>query len=197
MAASAAAVFLDRDGVIVDVVPDPRSGTNESPYRPADVRLVPGVAEGIHVLRSAGFLLVVVSNQPAVAKGTVSMGELKAVHLRAVELLRLEEIELDGWHYCFHHPHGLVPRLSIECACRKPNPGLLLSAAADLGVDLARSWMVGDAATDVEAGRSAGCTTVLLEHQGSSHRRPPGARRPDYTTAGLRSAADIISSQAR
>lgn len=194
---SSVAVFLDRDGVIVDLVPDPRSGTNESPYRPIDVELVAGAVEGIRVLKDAGFLLVAASNQPAAAKGTVTMGELEAVHLRVLELLSDEGVKLDGWRYCFHHPRGVGGSLSIECACRKPNPGLLLTAAADLKIDIAGSWMVGDAVTDVEAGHSAGCATVLLEHPGSSHRRPAGASRPGYTAPCLRSAADLISSQAR
>lgn len=191
-----AAVFLDRDGVIVDLVPDPRSGTNESPYRPADVQLIAGAVEGIRVLRGVGFLLVAASNQPAAAKGTVSMDGLQAVHLRAVELLRDEGVELDGWRYCFHHPQGVESSFVIDCACRKPKAGLLLAAAADLGIDLARSWMVGDAATDVEAGQAAGCSTVLIEHSGSMHRRPSGARRPDYAAPGLASAAELISAQA-
>ena len=189
-----AAVFLDRDGVIVDLVPDPRSGVDESPYRTEDVRLVAGAAAGLEALRRAGFLLIVASNQPAAAKGTVAMQELQAVHQRAVELLVQEGIELDCWRYCFHHPRGAVASLSVECSCRKPKPGLVLAAAAELGVDLARSWMVGDSTTDVEAGSSAGCATVLVEHPGSEHRRPSGSLRPDHRAASLEVAADLIAS---
>ena len=189
------AVFLDRDGVIVDLVPDPRTGTNESPYRPADVHLLAGAVEGLQALRRKGFILVAASNQPAAAKGTVPMHSLQAVHRRTHELLREEGIELDSWRYCFHHPLGVVGRLSVECACRKPKAGLLVTSAAELGIDLGASWMVGDSATDVEAGHEAGCATVLLQHPGSTHRRPPRARRPDYQVLDLAAAASLIISR--
>lgn len=194
---SSAAVFLDRDGVIVDLVPDSASGTNESPYRPADVRLVPGAVEGLHDLRSAGLTLLVASNQPAAAKGRLSMAELQAVHQRAVALLHDEGIKLNGWRYCFHHPQGVVDGLAGECACRKPKPGLLLASAAEHGIDLARSWMVGDATTDVEAGQRAGCATVLLENPGSAHRRLSRGRRPDYAAVDLLAAVGVICSTVR
>jgi D-glycero-D-manno-heptose 1,7-bisphosphate phosphatase len=147
-------------------VPDSQTGKPESPYRPEDVQLVPGAAEAIRELRDAGFLLVAASNQPGAAKGNATMEQLKAVHERVVELLAAEGAELDDWRYCFHHPDADGP-----CSCRKPEPGMLLDAAAQHGIDLSRSWMVGDADRDMEAGRSAGVRTVLVEHPGSAHRR--------------------------
>lgn len=162
-----AAVFLDRDGVINEPVPDPQTGgLPESPYRPEDVRLVPGAAEAIKELHDAGFLLVAASNQPAAAKGNATMEQLQAVHERVVELLAAEGAALDDWRYCFHHPDR-----DGACRCRKPEPGMLLDAAAEHDIDLSRSWMVGDADRDVEAGRRAGVRTVLVEHPGSAHRR--------------------------
>ena len=152
--------------MINDPVPDELTGTSESPYRPEDVRLADGAADGLRVLRKAGFLLVAASNQPAAAKGNASMDDLRAVHERVVELLAAEGIELDDWRYCFHHPDAGGP-----CSCRKPEPGMLLGAAADHGIELRESWMVGDSDSDVEAGRRAGARTLLVEHPGTPHRR--------------------------
>lgn len=167
------AVFLDRDGVIVEPVPDPRLGTFESPYEAAGVSLVPGAVDGIRALREAGWLLIGASNQPAAAKGTSSLEALEAVHARLLTLLAENDASLDDWRYCFHHPQGTTPGLSGPCDCRKPGAGLLRSAAADNGVDLTASWMVGDSDTDVSAGESAGTWTVLIEHPRTAHRRQP------------------------
>jgi D-glycero-D-manno-heptose 1,7-bisphosphate phosphatase len=161
-----AAVFLDRDGVINDLVPEPGSGTPESPYTADDVKLMPDAAESIKQLHDAGYLLVAASNQPAAAKGIASTEQLQAVHNRIVELLAAEGADLDDWLYCFHHPDFTGP-----CDCRKPEPGMLLDAAKEHDIDLSQSWMVGDADRDVEAGHRAGVRTVLVEHPGSAHRR--------------------------
>lgn len=182
-----AAVFLDRDGVIVDLVPDALLGTDESPYRPQDVALMPGAADAIRALREGGFLLVGVSNQPAAAKGNVTLEQLRAVHEHTAELLADAGAPLDDWRYCFHHPDGVVAELTGSCACRKPAPGMLIEAAEAHDIDLAASWMVGDSDSDVAAGIAAGTATVLLEHPGSAHRRrggaAPGMTVPDLATA--------------
>ena len=171
-----AAVFLDRDGVITEPVPDPRLGTWESPYRTEDVALVPGAAAALRDLRAAGFLLIGISNQPAAAKGSVSLEDLAAVHERTVSLLAADGTRLDDWRYCHHHPDGTVAGLAGPCDCRKPQPGLLLAAAADHGIDLAGSWMIGDGDADVFAGQAAGTRTVLVEHARTTHRRTRAAR---------------------
>lgn len=158
------AVFLDRDGVLVEPVTDPRSGLPESPYRPEDVTLTEGATAALAALREAGWTLVVASNQPAAAKGTVTRAALEAVHARVAALLG---DLIDDWRYCFHHPDA-----GDACDCRKPAPGMLLAAAAELDLDLGASWMVGDSDSDVAAGRAAGCRTVLVTHPGSAHRRP-------------------------
>jgi D-glycero-D-manno-heptose 1,7-bisphosphate phosphatase len=181
------AAFLDRDGVIDEPVWDPRSETHESPYRPEDVVLVPGAAPAMARLRDAGFRLVLVSNQPAAAKGTVSLEALQSVHERVAELLRAEGVALDGAYYCYHHPNGVVAELSGPCACRKPAPGLLLDAAAELGLDLPASWMFGDADTDVEAAHAAGVACALIEHPLTPHRRT-GRVVPELTATDLAAA---------
>jgi D-glycero-D-manno-heptose 1,7-bisphosphate phosphatase len=165
------AVFLDRDGVLNQLVADPVSGAPESPLEVEGVRLLAGAPAAAARLAGAGFALVCVSNQPAAAKGTVTVARLRAVHSRVLELLGREGVSLDATRLCLHHPEGVVPALSGPCACRKPAPGMLLDAAAALELDLSASWMVGDADADVLAGAAAGCMTALVQHPHSSHKR--------------------------
>lgn len=166
-----AAAFLDRDGVLSELVPDPVTGAPESPLSVSDVRLVPGAAAAAVRLAQLGLVLVCVSNQPAAAKGVVSVAQLLAVHDRVVELLCEQGVKLAASRLCLHHQHGVVPDLSRPCDCRKPAPGMLLDAAAALAIDLSVSWMVGDTDADITAGRAAGCRTLLIRHPGSVHKR--------------------------
>jgi D-glycero-D-manno-heptose 1,7-bisphosphate phosphatase len=185
------AVFLDRDGLINELVEDSVSGLPESPSRPQDVRLAPDAVEALRRLRGLRVPLIVISNQPNAAKGKNTLEELQAVHEAVVRLLDEGGVAIDDYRYCYHHPDGTDPELGRACPCRKPEPGLILDAAADL--DLARSWMVGDSDVDVEAGRRAGCRTILVEVPGSAHRRK-GNVKPDYRVRTFREAADIIAS---
>jgi D-glycero-D-manno-heptose 1,7-bisphosphate phosphatase len=172
---SRAAVFLDRDGVLDELVPDPQAGRLESPLSPREVSLVPGAAAAAKGLREGGYALVGVTNQPAAAKGLVSVSRLEEVQARVVELLAADGVELDAWRMCLHHPDGVVPDLSGRCDCRKPAPGMLLEAARELDLDLGRSWMIGDTDADLQAGRAAGCRTALVAHPGSAHKRSEAA----------------------
>jgi len=180
-------VFLDRDGVVNELVWNQRAAAYESPYDADQVALAPGAADAVAALRGVGLVLVAASNQPAAAKGYVGLEQLRAVHDRLVSLLRAAGAELDDYRYCFHHPEGVDAQLGVACACRKPRPGMLLDAARAIGLDLGRSWMVGDSDIDVEAGQAAGCRTVLIENPRSAHRRrgevTPDARAPDLVTA--------------
>ena len=180
----APAAFLDRDGVLNEAVPDPVSGEFESPLEVTDVRLIPRAAEAARQLASAGYVLVCVSNQPAAAKGKVTLGGLQAVHERVVELLAREGVELVASYLCPHHPEGVVPELSGRCDCRKPAPGMLLDAAESLGLGLSDSWMLGDTDSDVQAGQSAGCMTVLIGYPGSAHKRL-GSVSPELFASSL------------
>jgi D-glycero-D-manno-heptose 1,7-bisphosphate phosphatase len=186
-----AAVFLDRDGVLNELVPDSASGKPESPLRVEDVRLLAGVATAAHRLARTGFVLACVSNQPAAAKGLVSIEELLAVHQRVIDLLASVGVVLETSRLCLHHPRGVIPGLSGPCACRKPAPGMLLDAAGALGVDLGISWMVGDTDADVGAGQAAGCKTVLIMHASSEHKRLSGIQ-PDLLAADLARAAGLM-----
>jgi len=157
------AVFLDRDGVINRKPPD-----GDYITRWEDMELLPGVADGIALLNQANFCVIVITNQRCVAKGLISVAGLEEIHRRMTESLARSGAALDGIYYC---PHDL----GASCACRKPAPGMLLEAARSRGIDLPSSWMVGDSDIDVEAGRRAGCKTVLLRETGDSIVRPtPG-----------------------
>lgn len=187
------AVFLDRDGVLDDViVPAGSTGPAESPLRVSDVRLATGAAQGVRALRQAGWLLIGASNQPGAAKGQVTLSHLRAVHERVVVLLAAEGAALDGWEYCLHHPDGVGPGLGGPCPCRKPAPGMLLTASFRHGVDLSTSWMVGDTDADIAAGAAVGARTVLVEHPGSSHKRAEAAS-PNTRVADLAAAAAFIA----
>lgn len=187
----APAAFLDRDGVLNELVPDPVSGAPESPLRIEDVRLIDGAAEAARELSRAGFALVCVSNQPAAAKGKVTVELLCAIHARVIELLGLAGAYLQSSRLCLHHPEGVVPELSGPCDCRKPAPGMLLDAAGALDLDLGASWMIGDTDVDVAAGAAAGCRTMLIEHPGSSRKRL-GEASPDLLAPDLADAVACL-----
>ena len=192
------AVFIDRDGVINELVPDAVSGRPESPLHVSDVRLIAGVGEALRMLASDGRLLVGVSNQPAAAKGTVSVAELGAVQTEVESLLAAEGVHFDAFKLCMHHPDGVIPELSGVCECRKPAPGMLLEAAAELDIDLTRSWMVGDTDADMAAGAAAGCRTVLVGEAGTHHKRTvQGTALADSVVSNLIEAVHLILSNDR
>lgn len=146
------AVFLDRDGTVVQHVPHLAD--------PADVRLLRGAGDGIRRLNAAGWQVVLVTNQSVVARGLASAERVAAVHARLAGLLAAEGAYLDAVYVCPHHP-DFGPPGQHACACRKPQPGLLLRAAQERGLDLARCVLVGDACSDVLAGQRAGCYATL------------------------------------
>jgi histidinol-phosphate phosphatase family protein len=178
------AVFLDKDGTLVEDVP-----YNADPDR---LRLTPGAGAALAALAAAGYRLVVVSNQSGVARGLFAEDSLPALHRRLQELLAVHGVCLDGFYWCPHYPRGKVAAYATACDCRKPAPGLLLRAAKELGVDLAGAWMVGDILDDVEAGRRAGCRTILLDNGHETEWLPGPERCPHHVAADLPAAADII-----
>ncbi len=164
-----------------------------------DLRILPGVPEALRDLAASGFLLVVVSNQTAVARGLVNEDGVRAVHAHLDrELVRLGGVAPSAYYFCPHHPSATDPRYRFACDCRKPRPGLLLRAARDLGIDLRSSCLVGDRMTDVAAGRRAGCWTILV--LSGKHLAPPFETpeppepdlRPDREAPDLAAAAAII-----
>ncbi len=152
------AVFLDRDGTINRYAGFVRA--------PEQLELLPHAAEGIRAINEAGYLAIVVTNQPVIARGEVTEPGLREIHNKMETLLGEQGAYVNDIYYCPHHPdkgfEGEIPELKIECDCRKPKPGMLLQAARDYNIDLKESWMVGDSENDILAGKAAGCKTALI-----------------------------------
>jgi len=166
------AVFLDRDGVLVEEVFYPETGEIEAPLRPEDVRLLPGAAAAARMLAQAGYALVLLSNQAGYAKGKASLRALWLVHQRFVALLAREGVTLDAVFYSYSHPDGIMPYFSGPSLERKPGPYNLIIATAQLDLDLARSWLVGDRETDVACAEAAGVRPILVDNVLNPTRRP-------------------------
>lgn len=178
------AVFLDRDGTLVH----PR----HYPSRPEDLHLYAGIGPLLRPLQRAGFALVVVTNQSGLARGLFTEADLGRMHNHLSRELAGQDVHLDGIYYCPHHPDGTVAGLAQSCACRKPRPGMILRAAAELGLDPVGSWFVGDILDDVEAGNRAGCRTILVDLGTESSSADP-LRRPAYTARDTCHALQIIA----
>jgi len=184
VASGQSAVFLDKDGTVVDDVP-----YNVDPEM---IRLASGAREALRTLHAAGYRLVLISNQSGVALGYFSESALQGALNRVRELLGDFGVPLTGIYYCPHRSDGCVPEPAVACECRKPQPGMILRAAAELGLDLARSWCVGDILDDVEAGKRAGCGTILLNNGHETEWVMSSQRRPDHLATNLSGAAGII-----
>lgn len=169
------AVFLDRDGVLV--IPEMRDGRSYAPRNLNDFQLYPDAKAALTRLKQAGYLLVVVTNQPDVGKGLISQSTLDQMHDRIRRELCVDRIEV-----C---PHTQAD----ECSCRKPKPGMLLNAARECHIDLTKSFMVGDRASDVTAGLNAGCETIFIDLDYVSELKPES---PDHTVRSIAEAARII-----
>ncbi|MBI4232836.1 MAG: HAD family hydrolase [Chloroflexi bacterium] len=190
----APAVFLDRDGIINALVPKDGEGFLDSPYSLEEFRLLPQAAAAVRALNQKGLLTIVVSNQPGVAKGKCTLAFLEALNARMVRCLEVEGASLDGIYYCLHHPQAVVQELRMACGCRKPRPGLLLKAAEDFSIDLARSYAIGDNWTDCQAGLAAGCSTILIHGPGT---RPAQAAQGTSPHREAKSLAHAILSLAQ
>ena len=169
------AVFLDRDGVINRSLV--RDGKPYAPTTVAEFEILPGVAEACARLKQAGFLLIVTTNQPDVGRGKQPQAIVEEMHAQMCATLPIDRVEV-----CYH-PGG-----AVECDCRKPKPGMLLTSAKALNIDLARSWMVGDRWRDIDCGHAAGCRTVFIDYSYDEALK----QQPDFRVRDLREAAGII-----
>lgn len=178
------AIFLDRDNTLIDDV----GYINH----PDQVKLLDGVAEALKELKALDFRLIVVTNQSGVARGIVTEDVLGQIHNRLKQLLAEKGAYLDQVYYCPYHPDGVVPKYRKQSDWMKPNPGMLLAAAEEMDIDLAQSWCIGDSARDIEAGRRAGCKTVLISPSHACRNGEPAEPMPDYKSVNIREAVNII-----
>jgi len=172
------AVFFDRDGtLIVD---------KHYLADPTGVILLPGVSEGLKVLRNAGYRLYIVTNQSGIARGYFSIADLYQVHDKLIEVLQLHGVEIDDWEFCPHHLQGIIKSYQVRCDCRKPEAGMIFKLANRHQIDLANSYMVGDRETDVLAGKRAGCKTILF------HTDKPDETEADTVCRSFREVVQVI-----
>jgi D-glycero-D-manno-heptose 1,7-bisphosphate phosphatase len=176
------AIFIDKDGTLV----------RDVPYNvdPDLIVLEDGVREALTRLKRAGYLLIVVSNQSGIARGFFTSDSLHAVRKRLDDLL--QDTKLDDFYFCPHHPQGEIGAYSIECDCRKPKAGMLFNAARDYDIDLSASWMIGDILNDVEAGKRAGCKTILIDNGNETQWIINRDRKPDFVVTNWSAIADTI-----
>lgn len=175
------AIFLDKDGTLVEDIP--------YNVNPALIELTWQAGPALQILQQLGYRLIVVTNQSGVAKGLFTETALQPVQTRLSERLAQYGVTLSGFYYCPHSPDGAVARYAVACTCRKPMPGMLLRAAQEQGIDLAQSWMIGDILHDVEAGRRAGCRTVLIDNGNETEWQMSALRTPDVSAPNLYAAA--------
>jgi D-glycero-D-manno-heptose 1,7-bisphosphate phosphatase len=180
------AIFLDRDGTVnVDV---------GYLHRLEDLQLFPYAPDALRLLKRAGFLLVIVTNQSGIAHGLIDPGFIQICHDEMRRRVQPAGADLDALYYCSHHPRGSVPELSVDCRCRKPSPGMIEDAARDLGIDPTQSWVVGDKWLDVQLGKAVGARSILVRTGWGSEqegKRPPG-QQVDAICDNLIHAVSVI-----
>lgn len=183
------AIFLDKDGTLIPDIP----------YNcdPARITLQPGTVDGLRLLSSAGYLMIIVSNQAGVAHGYFSEAELELAMKQLEKLLNDAGIVIAGIYYCPHHPEAKVAAYRKQCDCRKPMPGMLLQAARRHNIDLAASWMIGDILNDVEAGNRAGCRSILINNGNETEWLTGEFRTPVFSCKDIDDAASYIYQQTK
>ncbi|MGA9041133.1 MAG: HAD family hydrolase [Terriglobales bacterium] len=193
------AVFLDRDGVINRLIYHRDAGIVDSPFTVAQFRLLPRVPKAIRLLNDLGLRVVMVSNQPGIAKRHFGAGMLRQFEKKLQAALQPAGARIDAIYYCLHHPQAVVKTLRRRCRCRKPGTGMLTRAAGDLGLSLRQSYMVGDGLTDIEAGARAGCRTIFIGQWKCEHGQfiHPRNLRPRLIAKDLWEAALLIRREVR
>jgi D-glycero-D-manno-heptose 1,7-bisphosphate phosphatase len=191
------ALFVDRDGVLNDLVYNKEEGTIGSPFRADQLRVFPYTASSLKRIKGElGFKVIVISNQPGVAKRQFTYAELERMNAKIRNELDKVKCAFDDEYYCLHHPHALIAKYRMNCDCRKPKPGLILRAAREHDIDLRNSFFVGDSLIDVKAGRSAGCKTILVGHMTTflSDMMQKENATPDFMVGSLKDVPDLIAS---
>jgi D-glycero-D-manno-heptose 1,7-bisphosphate phosphatase len=189
------AAFLDRDGVINPLIYHQDAGIVDSPFTLKQFQVNPRVPQAIRKLNDLGLKVVIVSNQPGIAKGHFTQKTLQSFDTKLASALRRAGAHIDRTYYCLHHPEAIRKQFRKRCDCRKPGIGMLTAAARDLGITLNESYMVGDGLTDIEAGAKAGCKTVFIGRWKCEHCQfiHPSGLRPTFVAKDLWEATKIIA----
>lgn len=191
------AIFLDRDGIINELVYFPQAGIVDTPVNTNQVKLVFGIDELIRKAGKLGYLVIVISSQPAIGLNKISQKQFDLVDEKIRNLLLNKNLGLNAFYYCFHHPFAKLEKYKKICDCRKPKITLFKKAAKEFNIDLSQSWMVGDGVDDIKAGKGAGCKTILLANINSTENlriieKQLGKIKPDFIVKNLIDAANIL-----
>jgi D-glycero-D-manno-heptose 1,7-bisphosphate phosphatase len=184
------AIFLDRDGVLNELLFNQQSMEYEPPRTIDDINIKPKIFICLENLQKAGFELFIVSNQPDYAKGKVSFETIFSIRNEFQNIMELNGIFFRDYYYCYHHPRGIIADYSFECQCRKPKPFFLIKAQQNYGIDLNTSWMIGDRDDDILCGQAAGTKTILINEPCS--RTYQGHSKPDFIVNTFEQATFII-----
>ena len=183
------AVFLDRDGVINELLFNDATKEYEPPSKVFEIKLFDGVLKALKLLQEDGFKLFLVSNQPDFAKGKTTLEVLEDVHKGIAEIFTSNNIKFSEFYYCYHHPNGIEPEFSIDCDCRKPKTYFVTKAAEEFSINRSQSWFVGDRDLDIICGQSAGLQTILIEN---NYYQRHSTYNADHVASGLLQASEII-----
>lgn len=156
------ALFLDRDGVLTQLVYDTMLGIVRTPLNVQELKLTPYAIEFLQEIKKLGYSTFIVSNQPDIGLGRISQKTFDTFHKKITNFFSATNGSIDGYYYCFHHPFAIITKYKKNCDCQKPKPGLLLQAQKEHEIDLSHSWMIGDGVNDIIAGHEAGCKTMLI-----------------------------------
>ena len=177
------AVFIDKDGTLIPDIP--------YNVNPDLITLKETALAALEILQNENYLLIVISNQSGVARGYFTEKDLEPVSKKLAELVDVLNITINGFYYCPHHTEGKIEQYTISCDCRKPKPGLILRAVKDFNIDVSKSWMIGDMPGDMEAGKAAGCKTILVEANETEAEKKKTVNA-DYVVRNLKDAATVI-----
>jgi D-glycero-D-manno-heptose 1,7-bisphosphate phosphatase len=183
------AIFLDRDGVINELVYSSERNEYEPPHKTEDLKLFDGVIDALKKFQKAGYKLFLISNQPDHAKGKTTLEQLNLVHNELDRIFKTNDIFFSEYYYCYHHPDGIVKEYSIDCECRKPKTYFVSKAVEQYEIDTDSSWLIGDRDKDIECGINSGIKTVLIKSEININ-----TIKPDFEATDLRQALEIILS---
>lgn len=191
------AIFLDRDGIVIKMHYDRNFGTIDTPLSVKQIVFAPGIFDFLQVAKRLGFLLILLSNQPAVGIKKIKLQTHKKIKAYIAKTLQNHGIALDGEYYCLHHPYASISKYKKDCVCRKPKTDFFTQAVKDYNIDLKHSWMIGDGVYDIIAGHNAGCKTILVgniieaEYLSIIEKKLEGIK-PDYLVKYISEAKNLI-----